>query len=54
MKMGNNLPMIALITGNALEIADGCLDTSEVDDFLVSPYDARELTLRINRLLQEQ
>jgi DNA-binding response OmpR family regulator len=51
-KMSNNLPVIALITGNALEIADGCLDTSEVDDFLVSPYNSEELTLRIKRLLR--
>jgi two-component system alkaline phosphatase synthesis response regulator PhoP len=51
-KIGNNLPVIALITGDALEIADVCLDPSEVDDFLVSPYNCEELTLRITRLLR--
>lgn len=42
------LPVIALIPEEKLDSIDGCLD---IDDFLTSPHDAKELVLRIKRLL---
>jgi len=50
MKKERNLPVIALIPGDMLD----SLETHpEVDDFIISPYDAIELVLRINRLLHK-
>ncbi|OGO41207.1 MAG: hypothetical protein A2137_03915 [Chloroflexi bacterium RBG_16_58_8] len=46
-RQSRNVPLIALIPAPMLDKVDSRL---EFDDFLVSPYDARELTLRINRL----
>jgi two-component system alkaline phosphatase synthesis response regulator PhoP len=43
-----NLPVIALIPKEILDRVDLNLDA---DDFITSPYDARELMIRINRLL---
>ncbi len=42
------LPIIALVAKEMLDGIDGHLN---VDDFLISPYDTKELILRINRLL---
>ncbi len=48
LKKGRNLPVIALVPEALLEN----IDFSPVaDDFLVSPYDTKELVLRINRAL---
>jgi two-component system alkaline phosphatase synthesis response regulator PhoP len=48
-KREEQLPIIALLGNEILENIDGNLDT---DDFITSPYDLRELVLRIKRLLQ--
>ncbi|MFH1647464.1 MAG: response regulator transcription factor [Chloroflexota bacterium] len=48
-RTGKNLPVMALVPEAMLE---GIEDGLEFDDFLVSPYDSRELMLRINRLLR--
>lgn len=45
----SRLPVIALIPEGMLDSIDGYPD---VDDFVTSPYDARELVLRISRLLR--
>ncbi len=47
-KRTRNLPVIALIPGEMPDNVDHLLD---VDDLIVSPYDSKELILRINRLL---
>lgn len=44
-----HLPTIALVSEEMLESIDGNLD---LDDFLTSPYNARELVLRVNRLIR--
>ena len=44
-----DLPVIALVPETLLEKADLALDA---DDFMAFPYDARELALRINRLVR--
>jgi len=49
MKQESPLPIIALVARETLGGIDNQLD---VDDFLTSPYDVKELTLRIKRLLQ--
>ena len=41
------LPVIALVHGEMLDNID---ERVNVDDFITSPYDARELALRIKRL----
>jgi DNA-binding response OmpR family regulator len=46
-KEKRRLPVIALVGREAL----GEIDFIDADDFLLSPYDGRELTLRIKRLL---
>lgn len=43
-----HLPVIALVPREMLDNIDGQLYT---DDFITSPYDTKELVLRINRLL---
>ncbi len=48
MKQEGSLPIIALVAREKLDGIDGHL---EVDDFLISPYDAKELVVRIERLL---
>ena len=48
LKRGRRLPVMALVPGEMLERLDGQL---EADDFITSPYDVRELALRIKRLL---
>jgi two-component system phosphate regulon response regulator PhoB len=47
MKRETSLPVVALVARETLDGLDGHL---EADDFLISPYNARELVLRINRL----
>ncbi len=49
MKRQRFLPTIALATRDNIDSIDGDLD---VDDFLISPYDVKELLLRIKRLLK--
>jgi two-component system alkaline phosphatase synthesis response regulator PhoP len=49
-RKGRTLPVIALIPADIFDTVDGRLD---VDDFVVEPYDLRELNLRIERLLQK-
>jgi two-component system, OmpR family, alkaline phosphatase synthesis response regulator PhoP len=49
-RQGRNLPVIALVPA---EILDGVDSRLEADDFIVGPYDFRELNLRIERLLQK-
>jgi len=48
MKHEGSLPIIALVARETLNSIDGHLDA---DDFLTSPYDAKELVLRAKRLL---
>ena len=48
LKKGKNLPVIALIQRDKLDKINPYPD---IDDYLISPYDANELVLRINRLL---
>ena len=48
LKKERSLPVIALIPREMLDGIDSQLD---VDDFLTSPYDSKELVLRINRLI---
>ncbi len=49
-RKGRALPVIALIPADILDGVDSHLD---VDDFIVEPYDFRELDLRIERLLKK-
>jgi two-component system alkaline phosphatase synthesis response regulator PhoP len=51
MKQERLLPVIALVTRETLNSIDGHLDIA--DDFLVSPYDVKEVVLRIKRLLNK-
>ncbi|MFC2010620.1 response regulator transcription factor [Chloroflexota bacterium] len=48
MKQDTSVPIIALVSRDTIDSMDG--DTA-IDDFLISPYDAKELKLRIKRLL---
>ncbi len=48
-KEERNLPVIALVKDQALASINGHLDL--VDDFILHPYDLRELNLRVERLL---
>ncbi len=50
LKQERPLPTMALVPEEVLDSVDGHLD---VDDFLTSPYDARELSLRAKRLLRK-
>lgn len=47
-KQEHSLPVIVLVAGGMPDDAGGY---SEVDDFLTSPYDARELVIRVQRLI---
>jgi two-component system alkaline phosphatase synthesis response regulator PhoP len=49
LKNGGNMPVMALVPQAFLERPGFSTDA---DDFLVSPYDAKELALRINRVLR--
>lgn len=49
LKKERHLLVIALIPGDILDSIDDQLNL--IDDFIASPYDAKELILRINRLL---
>ena len=48
LKQARPLPVMALVPGDMLDSIDGHLKSS--DDFITSPYDVRELVLRIKRL----
>jgi DNA-binding response OmpR family regulator len=48
LKEEKRLPVIALLPGERLGSLNGNLD---IDDFITSPYDGRELVLRVRRLL---
>jgi two-component system alkaline phosphatase synthesis response regulator PhoP len=50
LKEGRNLPVMALVPGETLGNLNGHLD---IDDFITSPYDGRELVLRAKRLLSK-
>ena len=50
LKLESSLPLIALVDGEIPEDSPGYL---EADDFITSPYDIRELTARIQRLLKK-
>ncbi len=50
-KQMRSLPIIALIEREMLTDVDGHLNL--IDDFVVQPYDLRELNLRVKRLLHE-
>src|SRR4030042_1042134 len=50
-KREEQLPAIALVRRDKLE---NLFPGTDVDDFLVSPYDAKELVLRINRLISKE
>ena len=52
MKQEKRTPVMALVPGEMLDSIDGHLDIA--DDFLTSPYDDRELVLRIKRLLNHR
>ena len=49
-RKGRTLPLIALVPGDIIDRIDSQLD---VDDFIVAPYDFRELNLRMERLLKK-
>ncbi|MFC1861634.1 hypothetical protein ACFLYL_05135, partial [Chloroflexota bacterium] len=49
-KRESPVPIIALVARGSIDSVDGNL---LVDDFLTSPYDARELVLRAKRLLNK-
>jgi two-component system alkaline phosphatase synthesis response regulator PhoP len=49
-RKGRALPVIALVPA---EMLDGVGPQLDVDDFIVEPYDFRELNLRIERLLKK-
>ena len=49
-RKGRTLPVIALVPADIIDRIDSRLD---VDDFIVAPYDFRELNLRIERLLKK-
>ena len=51
-KQERRMPIIALVLREMLDSIDGYLDVA--DDFLTSPYDDRELVLRIKRLLNHR
>jgi DNA-binding response OmpR family regulator len=51
LKPEKHTPVMALVPGEKLDCLNGCLDVA--DDFIASPYDTRELVLRINRLLHK-
>ena len=48
-KRERHLPIIALVRRKTLNNVNGHLD---MDDFIIQPYDIRELVLRIKRLIQ--
>ena len=48
LKKERHLPIIALVPREMLDSID---TYSDIDDFVTSPYDSRELVLRINRLI---
>ncbi len=50
LKKSESLPVIVLVPGELVERIDINLDA---DDFLVSPYDVKELIIRINRVLRK-
>ena len=50
-KQENSPPLMALVAEETLDSIDDYLD---VDDFITSPYDDRELVLRIKRLLNHR
>jgi two-component system alkaline phosphatase synthesis response regulator PhoP len=50
LKKERHLPVIAMIPRDILDSIDGQL---MADDFITSPYDAKELALRVKRLLQK-
>jgi DNA-binding response OmpR family regulator len=50
MKEARQFPIIALLPREMLGSLNGHLD---IDDFITSPYDGRELVLRVKRLLSE-
>ena len=52
MKWEKRTPVMALLPGEMLDSINGHLDVA--DDFLTSPYDAKELVLRIKRLLNHK
>ena len=49
MKEERNLPVMALVPGETLGSLNGHID---MDDFITSPYDGRELVLRARRVLK--
>jgi two-component system alkaline phosphatase synthesis response regulator PhoP len=51
-KHENSLPLMALLPAETLDSIDGHLNVA--DDFVTSPYDDRELVLRIKRLLNRR
>jgi len=50
-KLRNSLPVIALLTG---EIPEELGVDWKIDDFVVSPFNIRELSLRINRVIKKE
>ena len=50
LKEERHLPVIALLPGDTLDSLNGNLD---IDDFITSPYDGREMVLRAKRLLSK-
>lgn len=54
LKSARPLPVVALVPGEGLASLNGQLNMAEIDDFVTSPYDASELTLRVKRLLERE
>jgi two-component system alkaline phosphatase synthesis response regulator PhoP len=50
LKAERRLPVIALLPAESLDSLNGNLD---IDDFITSPYDGRELVLRAKRILHQ-
>jgi DNA-binding response OmpR family regulator len=49
-KKKENLPVVALIPG---ELLDRINLSPDIDDFLISPFNVKELVIRINRLIRK-
>ena len=54
LKLGKRLPLIALVSRNALTARAGELKTFPCDDFVLEPYDKQELLLRVRKIIGDE
>ena len=54
LKLERRLPLIALISKNALSVHAGDLKTFPCDDFILEPYDRQELLLRVRKIIGDE